>query len=245
MPVANSLENFGFSLAPLEIPHRLIAAINGHRGKGKTHQGLTAPGPIALFNLDLGLSGVVQKFRREGKIVVVNDMKVPATQQEAVAEWERFLKAWTAALRARDIRSIVIDTESELWELIRMARFGALTQIMPYMYTPVNAEYGRTLREIMTSDKNLILLRHVKPVYINDKRTKEYEAAGFGGVEKIVEVVADVWREEEADTPTWNLTITKCRSQPTLDGETLSGIMASFPWLAAQAIEGTSVEDWE
>jgi hypothetical protein len=43
----------------------------------------------------------------------------------------------------------------------------------------------------------------------------------------------------------WQLTISKCRLDPALDDDTLSGMMASFPWLSAQAVAGTSVEDWQ
>jgi hypothetical protein len=44
------------------------------------------------------------------------------------------------------------------------------------------------------------------------------------------------------DVGQWRLTISKCRLDPTLDGDTM---MASFPWLAAQTVAGTSVEDWQ
>lgn len=237
------LANLGFRVADTLMPKRVIVAINGHRGKGKTHIGLTSPGPLAVFNLDIGLSGVVQKFA-SAKTIHVMDLRVPATQEDANREWNRFYAAWTAALKSKDIRSIAVDTETELWELFRMARFGQLAQIMPYQYAPVNAEYARFLREILSTEKNLVLLRHLKPVYINDKRTKDYEAAGFGGVEKIVEVVGEVWRDELEDGGAFNLSISKCRLNPGLDGETLSGDMASFPWLATMCVEGTGIEDW-
>ena len=116
---------------------------------------------------------------------------------------------------------------------------------MPFQYAPLNAEYARLIREVLATEKNLILTRHLKPLYINDKRTKDYEPAGFGGLEKIVEVVTEVDRDDLEDGGQWKLTITKNRLNPDMDGEILSGEMASFKWLAAMSVAGTSVEDWE
>ncbi len=45
------------------------------------------------------------------------------------------------ALESKEIKSIVIDTASEAWELVRLARFGKLTQVMPQHYGPVNTEF--------------------------------------------------------------------------------------------------------
>lgn len=244
MATTNSLQNFGFQPATTEVMKRLIVAIDGHRGRGKTHQALMAPGPIAYFNLDIGLMGVSSKFA-DKKVIMVNDIQVPPDQADAEKEWNRFYAAWQVALKAKDIRTVVIDTESQLWELFRLNKFGQLTQIMPYQYAQPNAIYARFLRETMTVEKNFIFLRHLKPLYINDKRTKDYEASGFGGLEKIVEVVAEVWRTDLEDGGEWKLTVTKNRLNPDMDGETLSGEMASFKWLAAMSVAGTSVEDWE
>jgi hypothetical protein len=236
----NGLKSWGFEVPSTEIPRRLIASIHGHRGKGKSHLGLTAPGPLVVFNLDIGLTGVVQKFLKQ-KEVMVMDLKMPPTQEEAEKEWSRFYAAWSAVLKDRHVKSIVVDTETELWELFRMAKFGQLTQILPYQYAPVNAEYARFLREILAVEKNLILLRHLVPLYINDKRTKDWEPKGFNGVEKIVEVVGEIGREEQGD---WWLYVTKCRLKPEMDGRLLEGMFASFPWLATMCIEGTTPEDW-
>lgn len=245
MPVQHSLENIGFHMPSPDITHRMIVAINAHRGKGKTHFGLTMPGPIAVFNLDVGLDGVIQKFMPE-KVMPVIPISVPYTQDEAKLEVVKYEKAWEASLKARDVRSILIDTESELWELYRMAEFGQLSGVMPYQYGPLNVKYAKMVRMALTigMDKNVCFLRHFKPMYVNDKRTADYEPAGFGKLEKIVQVVGETWREDVDDGGSWHVTISKCRLNPDVDGQDYDGEMASFPWLGTFVFEGTGPDDW-
>jgi hypothetical protein len=239
----HSLKNFGFYQADTSMPKRIIMAVNGHRGAGKSHFALTAPGPIAVFNFDVGLSGVVQKFAAN-KVVMVTDMRVPNVQEEAAREWQRFCNAWTMALKAKDVRTVVIDAETESYELIRLGRFGQLSQVMPYMYGPVSAEYARVLRQALDADKNVVLTRHLRSVYINDKKTRDFEPAGFSGVEKIVEAVVEIRRQRIEDGRGWEIEITKNRLNPELDGEVLGGDACNFPFLASLCIEGTPVDAW-
>lgn len=244
-PVINSLQNAGFQLPSRDVQQRMILSLCGRRGKGKSHFALTAPGPIALFDLDVGLDGVVQKFL-DDKVVMVNRFEVPYTKEAAEAERDRFYAAWSAAIRARDIRTIIVDTETELWELYRMAEYGALSGVMPYQYTAVNVRCARLFKETLTVglDKNFIFLRHLKTVYVNDKKTDRMEPAGFGGLEKIVQVVGEIWRDIPEEGGEWHVTIDKCRLNPEVDGETYDGDMASFPWLATFVVNGTSPADW-
>src|SRR5574343_748878 len=237
VPIINSLKSYGFYTPDMEIPKRLICAIYGHTGKGKSHVSLTAPSPIAVFNMDLGLTGVVHKFLKQGKDISVINLSVPPTQEEAILEWEKFIKAWTAVLGQKDIRTVVVDTETQLWELKRMAEFGKLSQIKAHHYGPANADYSRLLREADTAiDKTFIFLRHLSPVYIDDKRTAKYESKGFGSLEKFVQVVAEIGRDSLGDGGGWWLEVNKCRLKPDMDGRVLANEMATFPWLATLCV---------
>lgn len=171
---------------------RLIVAIDGLNKSGKTHFALTAPDPIAYFNLDIGLEGVVDKFH--SKQVLVTDVSVPANKESR--DYIDFpfpdaLKSvkdrYRKAIATPDVRTIVIDTGTELWELMRMVRLGKLQQVPPMKYGEVNAEYRDLLRLAYDSDKNLILIHKVKPVYIERDGSKpgvanwngEYKRAGM------------------------------------------------------------------
>ena len=75
------------------------------------------------------------------------------------------ISSYQWALAEPAVRTISVDTATELWELLRMARFGKLTQVMPYQYGPVNAEFRSLIRMAYASDKNLILLHKMRKVY--------------------------------------------------------------------------------
>ena len=183
-----------------EVLPRIILSIAGLEKQGKTHFALTAPGPIAMFSTDIGEEGVVTKFTDDKDVYIMSVARVDEDDPEqAEDEYERFHKAYISMLRGNDVRTIILDTATEIWELLRMARFGKLTQVMPYQYGPVNAEYRALIREAYNYDKNLILLHKMKAQYINDKRTGEWERAGFGDTGFLVQVNAQIYRYSPAD----------------------------------------------
>jgi len=206
----------------MESPDRIILSVEGAEKQGKTHFALTAPGPTILFSLDIGEEGVVQKF---------SDVYVmPMGGSNHEAEFSRFRSVYSEMLADKDVRTIVLDTATEVWELLRMARFGKLTQVMPYQYGPVNAEYRAMIREAYESDKNLILLHKVKAKYVNDKKTNEWERAGFADTGFLVQVNAMVYRDDDGGE--FNIYIRDCRKNPDLAGETLSGPLCNFEILS-------------
>lgn len=220
---------------------RLIVAISGLEKQGKTHFALTAPGPIALFNLDVGLEGVSSKFVREGKSVFVYDVGRTQSPNEAKIAWAELVKAYTSVLANKSIRTVVLDTATEVWEMLRLARFGKLAQVMPFQYGPVNAEYRALLRAAYTSDKNLVLLHKMKVKYVNDKRTGDYERSGFSDTGFIVQMNCEVFRDEDG----FNLSVLDCRHNPEMMGDVLTGPLCSFKYLAVEALGQTRLEDWE
>lgn len=243
--IPNTLKVAGFEIADDTVQPRIVISVCGLEKQGKTHFALTAPGPIALFNLDIGTEGVVNKFVREGKQIAVYDMSMPDVN-EAEAVWEKFAKAYRGVLKDKWVRTIVWDTATEMWELLRLARFGKLTQVMPYHYGPVNAEYRKLLRAAYDSNKNVILLHKMKAVYVNDKRTSDYERAGFSDTGFLVQVNAQVYRDvadEENTNPDFNLYIKDCRQNAELAGFELAGPMCNFATMASFILPDTDMED--
>lgn len=249
----NELTSLGFSPAADHTSPRIIMSVQGLEKQGKTHLALSAPGPIAYFNSDIGMEGVVGKFLTHKQIHVF-DVDTPSDSTKATAEWDRVVKAYRAVLASpiSQVRSVVFDTETELWELIRLARFGKLTQVMPHNYGPVNAEYRRLIREAYDSDKNLILLRKMKPLYINDKRTKDYEASGFGDMKFLSQVNVQVYRDDPWTDENgvlvpgeFHVYVKDCRQNENLQGTDLAGPLATFQFLASMIVAGTGPEDWE
>lgn len=254
----------GFKRSDQEVARRLICSIDGLDKQGKTHFGLTAPGPMAIINTDDGLDGVIQKFHKKKEILVA-DYKVDfgsnriakptLEQQQELANqcdkiWRNIMKDYKEALDG-GARTVLCDTGTELWEILRMARFGKLTQIMPHHYGPVNAEfrdfirmaYDKTVARGHSCDVNLILQHKLKDEYKNGAdgkgvKTGEYERAGMKDIAYLVQVAAVAWREDGLPVPDcFHLTVTNCRQNADMTGQDLQGDMASFPVLAGAVLD--------
>lgn len=126
-----------------------------------------------------------------------------------------------------------------------MARFGRLTQVMPYQYGPVNSEYRALIREAYGYNKNLILLHKMKPQYVNDKRTADYDRAGFGDTGFLVQVNTRVYRYSPEDGGDFAIYVEDCRQEPDMVGEELVGPMCSFPFLAGMVLPDIDPKEWE
>lgn len=249
------LYTLGFGTTESIIKPRLIMSVEGHEKRGKTHFACTAPGPTAYFNLDVGSEGVIEKF---GDKIIPYPMYLPISadttedlKKEAREIWDNFTKAYNRVQQMKYIRTVIVDTASELWELVRIAWYGKTTQVMPYQYTPLNAEFKKLVNSALTGDKNVIFLHRLKPVYINDKRTKEYERAGWGEMGYKVQVSCKVGRtdayedDDGKEVPvSFHANVRECRQKPEMNGQWFEGDMCNFPMVAAMIMPDIDPEYW-
>ena len=226
------------------IQPRLIIALSGLEKQGKTHFALTAPGPIAMYSTDIGEEGVVEKFPKKDVYIMTIDKVDEDAAEQAPVEYDRFRKSYNSMLREKEVRSIVFDTATEIWELLRMARVGKLTQVMPYQYGPVNAEYRALIRDAYKHDKNLILLHKMKPQYLNDKRTGEYERSGFSDTGFLVQVNAQIYRYAPEDGGEFVLWVKDCRQNEALAGVEMVQSNCNFQSLAIQTLPMVDPTNW-
>lgn len=245
MAIPSKLSGTGFKEADPSIKKRLLVAVEALEKEGKTHFALTAPGPIAVFDFDTGMEGVVHKFARQKKIYVSDYRRLgnvmTNTPDNWILLWEKFKREYIATMEAPEIRTVVMDTATEVWELLRMARFGKLTQVMPYHYGPVNAEYRELLRKAYSTEKNLILLHKMKDEYVNDKRTGSLKRSGFSDTGYMVQVNVRMWRDEDS---LFHLFVKDCRQNPDVAGMDLVNDMANFQTLATLVFPETTEKDW-
>jgi hypothetical protein len=230
--VLAELKTMGFSDDVAERPRRLVASVNGQPKTGKTHFSLTAPDPIFFINIDIGTEGVVDKFQAQGKSIYLYDVRVPRTASKDiyVPMWENLKKIFEKVFKVGK-GSVVVDTDSEVYELARLAKFGKLTQVMPQHYTEVNNEYREILRLAYDSPMNALFIHKMKPKYIQNARTNEYEPSGMGDMEYNVQVNIEMHREAGEDGPEFSAFIKDCRHEPSVTGTWLEGEMCSFEFL--------------
>ena len=221
----------------LIIPDRKTIVIAGREKQGKTNFALTAPDPIAHFNLDVGLEGVIEKFRKD-KVIYTHDYPYrtemgASTMAIAQPIWEKFKADYKFFLNSKEIRTIVWDTESEAFDLLRYARLGtlALPRDVSYKYGPVNAEFREMIRTAFASDKNLIIIKKMKDEYIKDVRTGGDEPAGFKDMSYLVQVNLIDYRDG-LDGP-FHIQVENCRQNPDVAGMDLEGDECNFDYLNA------------
>lgn len=242
----NQLKKLGaISAGDRVIVPRIIMSISALEKQGKTHFSLTAPAPSVIFSTDIGEEGVVHKFGdKDINIIEIANFE-EGNDVAAEKEWDRYLDTYNAFLNDKDTRTIIIDTATEIWELIRLARFGRLTQVMPYQYGPVNKEFRSMIRKAYDFDKNVVFLHKMRPQYVNDKWNGEYERSGFNTMGFLVQVNAQMYRYSQEDGGEFVLWVKDCRQNPDMADMELEGDMCNFPTMASMVLPEVDPEVWE
>ncbi len=223
--ILEQLKELGFSDEYREAPRRLIVSSGGREKTGKSHFALTAPEPIVYLDIDIGTEGVVDKFQAEGKTILRYAVRVPkeSAQEIYVPMWNN-LKARILKAYSLRVGTVVWDTSTEAYELARLARFGKLTQVMPHNYTEVNNEWRELLRTAYDSGMNTVFIHKMKPVWINNARTKDYEIAGFGEMDYLAQVNLVHYREDTDEGTVFSASIKDCRQNPGISGMLMRGL---------------------
>lgn len=229
---ADDLKALGFERPRTETPRRLIASVAGREKTGKTHLALTAPPPIIFFDVDIGTEGVVERFAIEGKEIWLYTIRVPKEDKQDLwkAMWED-AKAKLKKSYGIGKGTVVMDTGGEMYELCRLARFGKLTQVLPHNYVETNNEWREVMRWAYESPMNTIFIHKMKPKWVNNQRTSEYEVAGFGDIEYMTQINLRTMGSTEDGKFTPRVFIKDCRQNPTLGGTTLEDSMCDFQFI--------------
>lgn len=226
----------------LQPKRRLIASVGGEDKQGKSHFACTAPGPIVYINMDNGVEGVVEKFR-DSKSIQIADIFFTGEKASYEAAWGKFKTVYDAALHHNLIRSVVIDTGTQLWELTRLKHFGQLSGVMPTRYEKPNAEFSSSIIDAaFQSDKNVIILHKFGKEYINNTYTGGQAIKCFGDMGGAVQINIKVKRDGKNGP--FGLIVENCRHNKDIAGFELTEPMCSFPFLAAEVF-GSGLDEWE
>src|SRR5262245_29299111 len=241
------LAGTGFTVGEEKVLPAVVLAVGGLDGKGKTHLAFSAAsqGDVAYMYTDRRHDGVIQKFYQPGygKIVPAEySYKIPkglganmtkgkkedeiarlisADLSQCIGELEsmfdRFVHDFQQACRA-GFRTIVWDTESELWEAFRASRFlrryGRTEKVPGLAYGELNAEFRGMIREPKRHGVNLVLLRKMKKEYEGDNWNGRYYPAGFGDTQFLADIA--VRMDYGADTKRLKAKLPKSGVSPEL-----------------------------
>lgn len=237
-------------------PKGILLSVEGLQKTGKTEFGLSMPAPLFILNLNLGLEGVIEKHVESGMVIYEKTIQIPYTASlpgqgftlvaTAAAEtWKSAILTLMEALKDELVKSIFIDTGSELWDLLRIARLGKLTQVLPVQYASVNAEFRQLLQILLTSGRNVVLSHKVKPEYVNDQKTSRFERSGFGDVGFDVQAELRTNRDLKRDgDDQFSIEVMDCRANKELKGVSLSGKNAKFLNVVQLIYPKTTEKDW-
>jgi hypothetical protein len=251
-PIASATAS-PFTIARKPVKRRLILSIEGDRKSGKDHFALTAPGDIYLHDFDFGLDGVIQKFQ-DAKAIYTAEYKVnipSGTDVQVAADtcrpvWKKFEDQFNDGIRKG--RTSIVDTGTECYELLRLAEFGKLTQVMPHHYVAVNQQMKGLWRAGYNGDGNLIMLHRLKEEWVNKvvngkekgEKTGNMVFAGYSGTYFEAQVCTRAFKEDGQ----FKMLIMDCRLNPDIEGMVLGGDMCNFATLGQLVFPDSSEEDW-
>ena len=203
--IDQELKKLGFEVVDPTIYHKFSVSSAAKEKEGKTTWAFSAPGPIGAISTDTGTEAIAKNFLSQ-KPIIINYFKSAdelqqdggkndKTRQEMYErEWERMKSSILAMVRSTRIRTLIIDTATEAWELCRLAEFGKLTQVMPHHYTTVNSEFKALIKAADENPRlNSIWIHKKKKEYKTgssgkDSWTGRWERAGFGDMPFLVDV---------------------------------------------------------
>ncbi len=245
------LAKLGFEEDDGEIHYRMLVGSDGLEKTGKSNFWMTAPGPIAGINLDIGLEGVIHKYSKQKKIWVLN-YNIPPMKNTAeyLPHLNIIRSAYEAAANHKDVRTLVVDTGTDLWELIRLAEFGTVNPKDPrgsLAYTNCNMLYRGLIKMAYESDKNLVVTHKLDDewVKVNGKNEKSgsMTRAGFKESSYLIQVNTRHTYDKQAGE--FGIEILDCRQNMQMSGYTLTGNDCTFAGLGQVVFPESSPEDWK
>lgn len=262
---------------------RLFVSTEAYSGAGKTRFGLTAPGPTGYFSLDRGfedargganaldLSHVDKGDYSLDAILSREEDVIAATALEI---WDAFTHDWAQALlkgrivkrngvvKFEPYRTVVADTGTELWQLLRLARFGRVASIPPTSYPDLNSEFrSKIIKPAYASSCNVVIPHKLKDERKNTVGIKpngqKYEIStptglqildGFGDFRGKNSYAAPITVRQSLDLTLpiperYQFQVVKCAPNPELDGLELSGM--DFPMFASLVYQDVPPEYWQ
>lgn len=246
----------GWEDAPTEFTRRCVmVSIYGDTGTGRTRLALTMPGPIGLAHTAEKIDGVIQQFSSIKRIRCINFGGTFSGAPQQIADaasttWNRMHGAWMSAIDTW-ARTVIMDTDSEGWEIIRLARFGELNPRgrIDNMYGPVNAEWRSIFKHFRAQDRCSVISigqtkQEYKDVVKGGKVSSEPTGRTIRAGQKEMGYMSDVvLRTSKDDKGNFFATIEKGWFNATTEGVRFENEDCRLPYILS-VITDTQEGDW-
>lgn len=179
---------------------------------GKTTFALSAPKPMVYFDFELGVQRVEKRFIEGGQDVEVltyPDIMIADPKRQTkqyIAFWDRLMKDYNKYLEDKNIKTIVFDTFSAVWEIRRLSYLAEIRErdpnrssLMPQEYFIPNTDMKTILIQSRIHEKILIVVHHTRDEYVDNKPTGREEADGFKYTGDLVDI--EFWMNKRDGKP--------------------------------------------
>ena len=254
----------------------IMIGTEGQTNTGKTEFGLSAPGPGIALCVDRGFDGVLDnpnppKSRNADFAfdVTAAPLATQTNQNTYLEYWRAFYERYKKALENLDSKTVLLDGDSDSWELQRLATFGKLTQIPPIMYTDVNAARRAMIARAWDSGKIIIATNKIKDEYVDKTDAKgdtvmgndgkptrvksgNFVRQGFEDQDYLWQIqLRHLYRASGVNKVTgkeipqsWGIRILKCKPNPPLQGIELWGSDCNFASLVQVVYPHVELSEW-
>lgn len=273
MPLPLSFTSDGFVTAPT-VHKGLLIGTQGHPNTGKTEFAISGPGPGVLLALDRGVpeetqAGELVPSSRNLENFAVVPIRVPVQyqmgQKEAIEYWTALCKVYYKALANKDARTVVVDGDSDGYELQTFAEFGKLIQIPPILRSGFNAVRKAYVSQAFDSGKIVIMTNKLKRRYedVIDEETGvvktsengnairewdgvSYDRAGIGKehYQYLYRIQLEHLHKIVKGQHLWGVRILMCKPNRPLEGMELWGEECNMPTLLSYAYPNVPLERW-
>ncbi len=183
-PVAPGYTPPASRLAPFitrtrKIVPRLCICSEGEPGSGKSHFGLTLPKPLAQFVCDRGFENPDEEVQKALQLDLVHTglyryVRAGGSDEALKSQGQEVLSAIKGDIRRildapkLAYRSVIFDTADEIWEILRLARYGKIDKIPQSAYGAMNVEYQSNFITPFLADErgiNVVWVHKMKHEY--------------------------------------------------------------------------------
>ena len=205
----------------------MILAIWGDNKTGKSTMAMTFPKPLVVFDFDLGSQRALPLFHEEFKqgLIKINQYPMPLQfnlpRVEGARElWERFQQDYVDTLKDESIQTVVIDTATQLYAVVRMAYLEKLQdaqiaqdgekvrlriRLNQYEYAEPYHRLDTTIYAARSFGKHLVLTHYQTSEYEikftergrESVPTGNYKLDGYKHTKGMVDILVEMRRERK------------------------------------------------
>lgn len=281
MQIPNDLARMGFMGQDQVLRRKgqfyaTTVGLYGQPSAGKTEFALGGPGLVGAVTVDRGHMGMLMnphppRTRNPNTLWKVIDppMMSAATKPEFEAYWINIRDSAYRAAESSQIRTVLLDGDSDTWEVHRVAVLGRLSQVPSHMYGTVNAERRAYYARLSDAGKFLIITNKMAKEYVttygpdgkpelDDKGKPKrhwsggWERKGFDDLNYSLQISLECFRTDAVRAPDGSIVsdgqfcarLELCKPNRSLEGDVLEGEDCNMQSLLRHVYPHIPLQQW-